>query len=163
MRGRITGLFQIMVAIGVMLSYFINFGISQHNPVGPKVWQIPFGFQLVPAGIMAFGLVFVKESPRYLASRGRVHEALVNLAYLRKEHVDSESVRHEMAEIEAQIEEERAARQGLGLNEAFFGKGNFIRFVIAAVIFLLQQWSGQNSVGYYAPQIFSSVSGRPGG
>lgn len=50
-----------------------------------------------------------------------------------------------------------------------------MRFVIAFVIFLLQQWSGQNSVGYvisgvpsfvsdaqsvsyYAPQIFASVS-----
>lgn len=62
-----------------------------------------------------------------------------------------------MAEIEAAINEEREARQGLGIREAFFGKGNFIRFVIAFVIFLLQQWSGQNSVGYYAPQIFSSV------
>lgn len=156
-RGRITGLFQIMVAVGVMLSYFINFGISQHNPVGPRVWRIPFGFQLAPAGIMAFGLLLVKESPRYLASRGRMHEALQNLAYLRKEHPDSESVRHEMAEIEAQIEEEQEARKGLGLKEAFLGKGNFIRFVIAFVIFFLQQWAGQNSVGYYAPQIFTSI------
>lgn len=156
-RGRITGLFQIMVAIGVMISYFINFGISQHNPVGPKVWQIPFGFQLVPAGIMAIGLLFVKESPRYLASRGRIQDAIINLAYLRKEHVDSELVRHEMAEIEAQIEEEREARQGLGAREAFLGKGNFIRFVIAFTIFFLQQWAGQNSVGYYAPQIFQAI------
>ncbi|KAG5219901.1 substrate transporter [Salix suchowensis] len=44
--------------------------------------------------------------------------------------------------------EEREARQGLGLKEAFLGKGNLIRFVIAFVIFLLQQWAGQNSVGY---------------
>ena len=64
---------------------------------------------------------------------------------------------YEMAEIEAGINEEREARRGFGLREAFFGKGNFIRFVIAFTIFLLQQWSGQNSVGYYAPQIFSSV------
>ena len=62
-----------------------------------------------------------------------------------------------MAEIEAAINEEREARRGLGIKEAFFGKGNYIRFVIAFIIFLLQQWSGQNSVGYYAPQIFSSV------
>ena len=62
-----------------------------------------------------------------------------------------------MAEIDAAIEEERVAREGLGLREAFLGKGNFIRFVIAFVIFLLQQWSGQNSVNYYAPQIFASI------
>ncbi|KAF8982014.1 general substrate transporter [Cyathus striatus] len=156
-RGRITGLFQIMVAMGVMISYFINFSIGQHLHDTPLVWRLPFGFQLVPAGIMLFGLFTVKESPRWLASVGRKDEAAVNLAYLRKEAIDSESVLSELAEIEAAIQEERAAREGLGLKEAFFGKGNFIRFVIAFVIFLLQQWAGQNSVGYYAPQIFSSI------
>ncbi|KAG6831039.1 hypothetical protein H0H87_006347 [Tephrocybe sp. NHM501043] len=141
-RGRITGLFQIMVAIGVMLSYFINFGISAHVKSGPNVWRIPFGFQLVPAGIMLFD---------------RNDEAIRNLAYLRRLPEDHPDVAHEIAEIEAQIDEERAARSGLGVKEAFFGKGNFIRFVIAFVIFLLQQWGGQNSVGYYAPQIFQSI------
>ncbi|KAJ8694641.1 hypothetical protein PTI98_007299 [Pleurotus ostreatus] len=62
-----------------------------------------------------------------------------------------------MAEIDAAIQEEREARQGLGLKEAFLGKGNLSRFVIAFTIFLLQQWAGQNSVGYYAPQIFESI------
>ncbi|EGN97657.1 hypothetical protein SERLA73DRAFT_110983 [Serpula lacrymans var. lacrymans S7.3] len=156
-RGRITGMFQIMVAIGVMISYFINFGIGLHISNSAQVWRIPFGFQLVPAGMMCLGLFTVKESPRWLASKGRMQEALDNLAYLRKEHNDSLEVRHELAEIEGAIREEREARKGLGLKEAFFGRGNFIRFVIAFVIFLLQQWSGQNSVGYYAPQIFKSI------
>ncbi|KIY66933.1 general substrate transporter [Cylindrobasidium torrendii FP15055 ss-10] len=156
-RGRITGMFQIMVAIGVMISYFINYGIGLHISESVNVWRIPFGFQLVPAGMMAFGLLTVRESPRWLASVGRKQEALENLAYLRRRSVDSHIVLHEIAEIEAAIEEERAAREGLGLREAFLGKGNLIRFVIAFVIFLLQQWSGQNSVNYYAPQIFESI------
>ncbi|RPD53871.1 general substrate transporter [Lentinus tigrinus ALCF2SS1-7] len=156
-RGRITGLFQIMVAVGVMISYFINFGVGLHITTGPNVWRIPLGFQLVPAGIMSFGLLTVKESPRWLASKGRNEEAIMNLAYLRRRHVDDAQIRMEMAEIEAAIEEERAARKGLGFREAFLGKGNFIRFVIAVVIFVLQQWSGQNSVNYYAPQIFTSI------
>jgi len=156
-RGRITGLFQIMVAIGVMISYFVNFGVGLHIHSGPSVWRIPFGIQLVPAGIMAFGLLTIKESPRWLASVGRRKEALASLAYLRKEPIDSEEVLSEMAEIEAAIEEERAARKGLGLKEAFFGKGNFVRFFIAFFIFFLQQWAGQNSVNYYAPQIFASI------
>lgn len=62
-----------------------------------------------------------------------------------------------MAEIQAAVEEEREARAGLNWKEAFFGKGNFIRFFIAFFIFVLQQWAGQNSVNYYAPQIFESI------
>jgi len=156
-RGRITGMFQIMVAIGVMISYFLNLGVGLHMGNDSRVWRIPFGFQLVPAGMMAIGLLTVKESPRWLASKGRTVEAISNLAYLRREPEDSQSVMHEFAEIEAAIREEREARKGLGIKEAFLGKGNFIRFVIAFSIFLLQMFSGQNSVGYYAPQIFSSI------
>lgn len=133
-------------------------GVGLHAADSPFVWQFPFGFQLVPAGIMLIGLFTVAESPRWLASVGRSQEAIKNLAYLRKEPMDSNEVLHEIAEIEAAIEEERVAREGLGWKEAFLGKGNFIRFIIAFTIMFLQQWGGQNSVGYYAPQIFTSVS-----
>lgn len=79
---------------------------------------------------------------------GRNKEAIVNLAYLRKDSTDSEAIFHEMSEIEAAIAEEKEAHVGLGMREAFLGKGNLIRFVIAFWVFLLQQWSGQNSIGY---------------
>ena len=62
-----------------------------------------------------------------------------------------------MAEIEAAIEEERIARKDLGVKEAFLGKGNFVRFLIAFFIFFLQQFCGQNSINYYAPTIFQSI------
>ena len=104
-------------------------------------------FAIVPK-LSSYNLGMPQESPRFLASVGKNAEALQNLAYMRRDSTDSEDVLHEMAEIETAIQEEREARQGLGLKEAFFGKGNFIRFVIAFVIFLLQQWGGQNSVKY---------------
>ncbi|KAJ2925781.1 hypothetical protein H1R20_g11310, partial [Candolleomyces eurysporus] len=145
------------VAIGVMISYFVNYAIGVHVPSGVNVWRIPFGFQLVPAGIMVFGLLTVRESPRWLASVGRQEEALNNLAYLRRTNTSDSEVLAEMAEIQAAIEEENAARAGVNWKEAFFGKGNFVRFFIAFFIFVLQQWAGQNSVNYYAPQIFASI------
>ena len=136
----------------------ISVGIGLHIHNSSKIWRIPFAFQLVPTGIMAFGLLTVPESPRWLASKGRSNEALKNLAYLRRRLPSSKDVLHELAEIEAALAEEREARAHLGLREAFFGRGNFPRFLIAFFIFFLQQWCGQNSVSYYAPQIFTSVS-----
>ncbi|KAH8814752.1 sugar transporter [Flagelloscypha sp. PMI_526] len=155
-RGRITGIFQIMVATGVMLSYFVNLGVGLHVK-GTKLWVIPFGVQLIPGGIMAIGLLTIRESPRYLISVGKNEEAIKNMAYLRRRAVDDPVVIEEIAEIEAAVVEEREARANLGLKEAFFGKGNFIRFFIAFFIFFLQQFAGQNSVNYYAPQIFASI------
>jgi len=66
---------------------------------------------------------------------------------LRREAIDSAKIIDEMAEIDAALIEEQEARRDLGLKEAFLGKGNLIRFIIAFVIFFLQQWAGQNSVG----------------
>ncbi|KAF8324695.1 sugar transporter [Cantharellus anzutake] len=156
-RGRITGLFQIFVATGVMLSYWTNYGVQQHQRPGPRIWRIPFGVQLIPAGLMAIGLLFATESPRWLITWGRETEALNNLAHLRRLPADHPSVVAELAEIEAAVREEREARAGLGWKGAFFAPGNRIRFIIALVIFMLQQFSGQNSVGYYAPLIFQSI------
>ncbi|KAL5504781.1 hypothetical protein ACEPAH_7444 [Sanghuangporus vaninii] len=156
-RGRITGIFEIMAVTGVMISYFVNFGISQHGISGPLVWQIPFGIQLIPTGIMVVGLLFVKESPRWLAYCGKTQEALESLAYLRKENITSQSVQEEMAEIEAAIDEEREVLNEKGAKEIFFGKGNLSRFVFAFFLQFFQQWTGQNSVNYFAPQMFEAI------
>ena len=63
-----------------------------------------------------------------------------------------------MAEIEAAIIEEQEARRDLGLKNAFLGKGNLIRFIIAFVIFFFQQWAGQNSVKWVIFRIPKSIS-----
>lgn len=159
-RGRITGLFQIVVVVGVAFSFWINYGVSFMDPsVGAKQWRIPIGFQLVPVGLMMLLLPLLRESPRWLAVKHRDDKALANLAWIRKLPEDDPSVKLEFAEIQAAIKESEEATAGSSWREVF-RKGNRSRFVIAFVMFTLQQWSGQNSISYYAPIIFDSIGIR---
>ncbi|KAK8845347.1 hypothetical protein IAR55_006060 [Kwoniella newhampshirensis] len=159
-RGRITGLFQIVVVIGVAFSYWINYGVTFMNQNrGNIVWRVPIGFQLVPVGFMVMLLPLLKESPRWLATKHKEDRALANLAWIRKLPPSDPIVQFEFAEIIAAIREEEEATSGASWRE-IGAKGNPIRFLIAFVVFTLQQWSGQNSISYYAPTIFSSIGLR---
>lgn len=157
-RGRITGLFQIVVVVGVAFSFWISYGVSYMDPAkGPMQWRVPIGFQLVPVGIMMMLLPFLKESPRWLAVKHRDEKALANLAWIRKTSIDDPDTKLEFAEIQAAIVEEEQAKDGRSFIHEIMRKGNPKRFIIAFVMFTLQQWSGQNSISYYAPIIFESI------
>ena len=83
-RGQLGSLFQFFFTVGVMTSYWVDYGVSKHIPdTEAKQWQIPIGLQLVPAAILGFGMFFLKESTRWLAKRGRVDEALESLIWVR--------------------------------------------------------------------------------
>jgi sugar porter (SP) family MFS transporter len=155
-RGRIAGLFQEFLVIGSTFAYWLDYGVSIHIAPSTKQWRIPVAIQLIPGGLMLIGLFFLKESPRWLTSKGRHEEALHSLAYIRNEPTSSEAVQTELAEIRASIEEERAATEGLSWRE-FLLKSNRNRFLFAVVLMLCQQFSGTNSIGYYAPQIFQTI------
>ena len=59
------------VAIGVMISYFINYGIGIYQTNSPNIWRVPFGFQLVPAGILLLGLFTIKVRTIFFSTVAR--------------------------------------------------------------------------------------------
>ncbi|KAJ5619899.1 hypothetical protein N7510_003883 [Penicillium lagena] len=156
-RGRVAGLFQEFLVIGSTFAYWLDYGVSLHIPEGTSQWRIPVAIQLIPGGLMFIGLFFLKESPRWLMKQGRHEEALDSLAYIRNESQDSEPVRKEIAEINAAIQEELAATEGVTWKECL-QKSNRYRFFLAFVLMFWQQFSGTNSIGYYAPEIFQTTS-----
>lgn len=105
---------------------------------------------------MFIGLLFLKESPRWLAKQGRFEEATASLAYMRRERPEDPDIIKEIADIRASIEEEFSLTEGVTWKEVLL-PGNRYRFAVAFTIFLCQQFSGTNSIGYYAPQIFQTV------
>ncbi|OJJ60004.1 hypothetical protein ASPSYDRAFT_30822 [Aspergillus sydowii CBS 593.65] len=155
-RGRIAGLFQEFLVIGVTVSYWLCYGVDRNIPSSTRQWRIPVGFQLVPSGMMFVGLWFLKESPRWLMKQGRYDEATASLAFTRNNHPDSEEVQQELSEIRASIEEELQSTEGLTWRECLL-PGNRLRFLNAFIMMFWQQFSGTNSIGYYAPQLFQTI------
>ncbi|KAG1146841.1 hypothetical protein G6F37_004925 [Rhizopus arrhizus] len=156
-RGRLIALQQLMITIGIMIAFWAGAGTEIHH----ASWRIPIAIQIIPAGVLGIGAVFLPYSPRWLISRGRNDEALSVLAKL---HADNDKtaphIVTEYEQIIAEVEHERAVSVDSYL-ELF--KGNILRRMILGILIqIFQQFTGINSIMYYAPKIFiqAGISGN---
>src|SRR5271169_6179010 len=76
-RGSLVSLNQLMIVIGISISFFSNYFLLS---LGPDAWRWMLGVQAVPAGLYFLLLTLVPESPRWLLSKGRVADAQTALA-----------------------------------------------------------------------------------
>lgn len=144
-RGQLGSMFQFFFTLGVMTSYWVDYGVSTDLESSTKQWRIPVGLQLVPGGILCMGMLLVKESTRWLAKRGRADDALDSLIWVRGG--DSTAVREEyvlsliyrvmadwclscrMAEILAGIREEERITEGVTWKEFLLPANRFRMFI----------------------------------
>lgn len=75
-RGRLVGLQQWAITWGILILYYISYGssfIGQDKAVGwsTAVFRIPWGLQMVPAILLFIAMIFLPESPRWLARKDR--------------------------------------------------------------------------------------------
>lgn len=131
-RGQLGSLFQFFFTLGVMTSYWIDYAVEKHVEPSDRQWQIPIGLQLVPAGILGIGMLFLKESVRWLASKGRHDEALQSLIWVRGGE-DTEEVRAEMAEILDGISAEVAATEGVTWRELALSANRYRLFIAITI------------------------------
>jgi MFS family permease len=83
-RGSLGSMFQFFFTLGVMTSYWVDYGVSIGiSNDSSAQWQIPVGLQLVPGAILGFGMLLTKESTRWLAKNKRTEEALESLIWVR--------------------------------------------------------------------------------
>ena len=140
LRGGLVSLNQLMITFGIMCSYIINYLFT--NIQGS--WRLMFAFGLVPAILLSIGMIFLPESPRWLAKQKKIAEAKKVLRYLRR----TANVEKEITEIEKSLTVREAK-----MSEIF---ASWVRPVLFLGVMLgfFQQVTGINTIIYYAPTIF---------
>src|SRR5271155_2114738 len=122
--------------------------------------MIPFGLQLIPGGILFFGMLLCKETPRWLAKSGKWEKAIANLSYIRNLPADHEYVAYEIHDMRAQLEHEEKWAHGTNWFSQFkeLGmKGVRNRLAIGMCMMMCQNLTGINGINYYSPTIFKSL------
>src|SRR3954452_2140078 len=143
-RGRLVGLVQFNIVLGILLAYLSNFIIENALPQ-ETAWRWMFMVMAVPAAIFFFLLFTVPETPRWLASVGRNDEAAAVVARTTR---TPEEAQFELRE----IQEALAAQHGE--RAPFWIAQNRRVILLAVAIAAFNQLSGINAILYYAPDIF---------
>ncbi|KAL9070553.1 MAG: hypothetical protein Q9157_005778 [Trypethelium eluteriae] len=163
-RGRLVGIYELGWQIGGLVGFWINYGLSEHHPSNHSQWLIPFAVQLIPAGLLAIGSLWIRESPRWLLSKGRRQEALRNLCWIRNLDAQDLYIIEEVSFIDATLEEQQSSI-GLGFWKPFRAVGRsrkiLWRFMLGGLLFMWQNGSGINAINYYkGPTVFKSIGIR---
>nr|POF13298.1 quinate permease [Quercus suber] len=159
-RGRLVGIYEMGWQIGGLCGFWINYGLTETMAPSHKQWIIPFAVQLIPAGILLLGSLWIKESPRWLLSKNRRAEAFENLCWIRNLPVDDIYLVEEIAFLDSALEQTQA-ELGSGFWKPFVAVGRSRtvqwRFFLGGMLFVWQNGSGINAINYYSPTVFKSI------
>jgi len=149
-RGSVISLYQLLITVG-LFSAFVSGTILSYY----EAWRWMLGIVVVPAALLFLGVLVLPRSPRWLASKGRSHEAAKVLDDIRLTREEAET---EIKEIHESL---KIKQSGWLL---FRENSNFRRSVgLGVLLQIMQQFTGINIVLYYAPKIlgmagFSTVA-----
>ncbi|WP_029684340.1 sugar porter family MFS transporter [Tatumella saanichensis] len=140
-RGSMISLYQLMITIGILGAYLSDTALSYTGN-----WRWMLGVITIPALLLLIGVIFLPNSPRWLAARGNFQDAKRVLDRLRD---TSEQAKRELDEIRESL---KVKQTGWSL---FKNNGNFRRAVYLGILLqVMQQFTGMNVIMYYAPKIF---------
>ena len=146
-RGGLVSLFQMVFSLGLLLAFFVGYEMA--GP--PDCWRPMFMLGAVPAILLALGMLFLPESPRWLLHHEQERRAIAILYRLRGHH---DPVRMELDAVLSIEEDGRDEDAGWGaLRQAWLRPALIAALGIAA----LSQLSGPNVIVYYAPIILSQT------
>ncbi|MBN9614357.1 MAG: MFS transporter [Acidobacteriales bacterium 59-55] len=152
-RGRLVGFFQVNIVVGILLAYISNFLIGTMH-LGAHEWRWQLGISGLPAILFFIALFGIPRSPRWLAMKAKLDEALEVLRL-----TGIPNPQEDLDEIVASVHLERSASA-----DPLFSRRYRFPVFLAITVGMFCQLSGINAVLYYLNDIFamagaSKVSG----
>ncbi|KAK2986791.1 hypothetical protein RJ640_011016 [Escallonia rubra] len=145
-RGTLGSINQLFICVGILAALVAGLPLAGN----PLWWRTMFGIALVPSVLLALGMVFAPESPRWLYQQGKIAEAQRSIERL----FGKERVAEVMKDL-------NAAAQGSSEPEAgwldLFSSRYWKVVSVGAALFLFQQLAGINAVVYYSTSVFRSA------
>ncbi|WP_275461912.1 sugar porter family MFS transporter [Streptomyces noursei] len=142
-RGASVAAYQVATVVGIVLTYFVNWGLS-----GGGHWRWMLGLSAIPAALVVIPLLRLPDTPRWYVLKGQTERAVEVMAVTDPE-VDP---RAEVASVRAALGEESGGSVRSLLRKPY-ARAAF--FVVGLGFFC--QITGINAVTYYSPQIFEEM------
>ncbi|KAK5627155.1 hypothetical protein RRF57_002870 [Xylaria bambusicola] len=136
-----------IVPKGLLLASAIDY--ATRNRADSSSYRIPIAIQMVWALVLAGGLSFLPESPRFYVRRGELDRAAYSLSRLRDQPVKSEFVKTELAEIITNYEHEHSLVPPGGYWSTWLacgrgslrkGSSHLRRTALGTSLQMMQQW-----------------------
>jgi SP family galactose:H+ symporter-like MFS transporter len=143
-RGWQVSLFQLAITIGILVAYLVDYMFA-----ASAGWRWMLGLAVVPGLILGLGMLYLPESPRWLAKRGQTDKALEILRRIR----GSSNVADEFQEIQSTLAQGGEPGHWSDLVSPAVRPA----LVVGIGLAVFQQITGINTVIYYAPTILQSA------
>lgn len=153
LRGRLVALNQFAIIFGMLVVYFVNYGIALQGDEAWNVqtgWRYMFGSETVPAALFFFLMLLVPRSPRWLVLAGHENKAFEVIARI----MNPEYAKNAIVEIKESLQQNKQSEK-----VKLFGQGFGLVIFIGIMLSVFQQVTGINVFLYYAPEIFSKLGG----
>ncbi|KAJ5109804.1 hypothetical protein N7532_002449 [Penicillium argentinense] len=147
---------------GIVLATWLEFGLYyvSENSVS---WRFPIAFQGTFALVVVSCILFLPESPRWLARCGRMEEAADVLARMEDMPAASECVSQELEIIRQSLFKDEVDEETVSTSPFALTKNRHLhRTFIAVAVNILAQMTGVNIITFYSDTIFESDLGYSG-
>lgn len=147
-RGRLVGLVQFNIVLGILVAYASN-AIIRAIVNNPDAWRWMLGVMAAPSAIFLILLFSVPETPRWLMSQNREDEAIEISRRLCRTEEESDA---EIQDIKVQLVADSKNKK-----VPFFTKRYRKVILLAIAIAAFNQLSGINAILYYAPMVMQQA------